>query len=86
MMEKGNVEYKSTKEKRFAEAYDTYADNVYRACLYLMKEKEKAEHVMEEVFIEFYDCFEEIPTKYWNAYLLHMVQERVAEEKAGDQM
>ena len=80
------MRYKSTKEKRFAEAYDTCADNVYRACLYLLREKEQAEHVMEEVFIEFYDCFEEIPTKYWNAYLLHMVQERVAEEKAGDQV
>lgn len=72
-----NMEYRSEKERKFEIVYRSYADDVYRACLYLTKDQKVAQDIAEQVFIEFYDSFETIKEKYMLAYLIRMVKDSV---------
>lgn len=40
----------SLQEKQFTEAYNTYADAIYRYCYYRVSDREKAEDYMQEAF------------------------------------
>ena len=51
------MEYRSEKERKFEIVYRSYADDVYRACLYLTKDQKVAQDIAEQVFIEFYDSW-----------------------------
>ncbi len=64
------MKYSTRKERRFKKVYEMCADEVYRVCLYFMRDEKEAQRIAEQAFVEFYDEFEDIDPKYWKAYLV----------------
>ena len=50
----------SEKMKKFKKIFDSHAINVYRICLYILRDEEKAEEIAETVFVNFYEHMEEV--------------------------
>ena len=50
----------SEKMKKFKKIFDSHAINVYRICLYILRDEEKAEEIAETVFVDFYEHMEEV--------------------------
>ena len=50
----------SEKMKKFKKIFDSHALNVYRVCLYILRDEEKAEEIAENVFVNFYEHMEEV--------------------------
>ena len=65
---------KSDKMKKFKEIFDSHALNVYRVCLYILRDEEKAEEIAETVFVNFYEHMEEVRPEMVLAHL--MVEDR----------
>lgn len=62
----------SEKMKKFKKIFDSHAINVYRICLYILRDEEKAEEIAETVFVDFYEHMEEVSPEM---VLTHLVIE-----------
>ena len=60
----------SEKMKKFKEIFDSHALNVYRVCLYILRDEEKAEEIAETVFVNFYEHMEEVRPEMVLAHLV----------------
>ena len=60
----------SEKMKKFKKIFDSHAINVYRICLYILRDEEKAEEIAETVFVDFYEHMEEVRPKMVLAHLM----------------
>ncbi len=47
-----NMDLKESFEQQFIDAYDLYAEAIYRHCLFRLYSKEKAEEMMQEAFMK----------------------------------
>ena len=54
------VEYMSEKMKKFDVVYNSHVESIYKVCLYILGDEEKAEKVTEATFIKFYEHMEEV--------------------------
>ena len=61
---------RSDKMKKFKEIFDSHALNVYRVCLYILRDEEKAEEIAENVFVNFYEHMEEVRPEMVLAHLV----------------
>ena len=62
----------SEKMKKFKKIFDSHAINVYRICLYILRDEEKAEEIAKTVFVDFYEHMEEVSPEM---VLTHLVIE-----------
>ena len=60
----------SEKMKKFKKIFDSHALNVYRVCLYILRDEEKAEEIAETVFVNFYEHMEEVRPEMVLAHLV----------------
>ena len=60
----------SEKMKKFKKIFDSHAINVYRICLYILRDEEKAEEIAETVFVNFYEHMEEVRPEMVLAHLV----------------
>ena len=67
----------SDKEKCFTKAYDLYSNIVYRICIHFLKNEEKACDMMQKVFLEFYQVFDEIDPDIHRVYLISKTKRMV---------
>lgn len=65
------MNHRVTKEEKFKGIYQTYADDIYRVCIYLVKDKELAKDIMQQAFLDFYKKFENVTEDCVFAYLVH---------------
>lgn len=61
---------KVIKWERYEQIYRTYANDVYKVCLYYSQDKQKASDDTERVFVEFYDEFEDVESDQFFALLI----------------
>lgn len=71
----------TTKEKKFESVYKSYADDIYRFCLYCTKDKRKAVNIAQQVFFDFYQIFEEVEPEYRLKYLLYEAKKLLDESQ-----
>lgn len=64
------VEHKTTKEEEFDVLYQSYVGDIYKVCLYLTKNEEQAEEIVQRTFVKFYDYFENVSPDFVLAYLV----------------
>ncbi len=64
------MKYLSEKEERFDSIYRSYADDVFRVCLYFAKDYDVAQDLAQQTFINFYDHFESVKIENVHAYLM----------------
>lgn len=64
------MKHKTTKEEKFEVVYQSYADEVYRVCLWFTRDEEKAQEIAQQTFVNFYEYFEEVSPECWLAYLV----------------
>lgn len=65
------VKYRSKTEEKFDAIYKAYADDIYRVCLCYVKDKDAAQELTIQTFLEFYDYFEDVTQELVRAYLVH---------------
>ena len=68
------MKHKSEKDERFDSIYRTYAEDVYRACLYLSRNEDLAQEVTQQAFVNFYERFEKTKPECVKAYLIRAAQ------------
>lgn len=66
------MKYKSIKEEKFSKIYQDYSDDVYRICVYLVKDKKLALEVMQQTFVDFYEFFENVAPESILSYLINI--------------
>ena len=64
------MEHKTQKEEMFNTVYKSYATDIYRVCLHLTEDEEKAQEIMQQVFVNFYNRSENVDLDYAFAYLV----------------
>lgn len=64
------MKHKSTKEESFDSIYESYAVDVYHACLYLTSDESLAEEMTQQAFVNFYESKEEVKPECVRAYLI----------------
>lgn len=62
------------REKLYEEVYASCADDVYKICFYYSRDEEKAKDIAQQAFINFYDIFDKVESKYMLAYLVREVK------------
>lgn len=71
--------YNLTKrEKQYEEVYATYADDVYKICIYYLKDEEKAKEIATQALINFYEIFDRVDSKYILGFLVREVKRLLA--------
>ena len=70
-----NVKYRSAKEEEFEKIYLAYARDIYKVCVYLIRDKDLAAKAAQETFVSFYDSFEKIEPQYCFAHLVNTARE-----------
>lgn len=68
-MKRDNV---TTREKKYEVVYKSYADDIYRLCLYFSKEEKQAANITQQVFIKFYKIYDKV---HPDCILGHLVRE-----------
>lgn len=66
---------RTTREKKYEIVYESYADDIYRLCLYCLKDKEQAADITQQVFLNFYKFFNEVNPDYMLGYLVREAKE-----------
>lgn len=74
-MRKENV---TTREKEFENVYQSYANDIYRLCLYYLKDENQAKDIAIQVFLNFYKIFDEVNPDYRLGYLVREAKELLA--------
>lgn len=64
------MEHKTQKEEMFNTVYKSYATDIYRVCLHLTEDEERAQEIMQQVFVNFYNRSENVDLDYAFAYLV----------------
>lgn len=80
-MKKDNV---TTREKLYEEVYASYANDVYKICIYYSKDEEKAKDIVQQAFFNFYEIFDRVDSKYILGYLVREVK-RLLSSSQGHQ-
>ena len=69
------VKYMTEKEKRFDRIYRLYANDIYKICLYLVKDEKIAEDIFQQTFFECYKNLEYYESEFGLAHLIRMAQQ-----------
>ncbi len=64
------MSFKLTKEENLERIYRAYAKDVYHACLYLAKDKDLAEEMTQQAFLNFYEKAADVKPECERAYLI----------------
>lgn len=67
-------------KKRYEGIYRRYANDVYKVCLYYIKEEEQAKDIVEQAFRSLYEHIEEVNPDYILGYLINEVKSVVQNE------
>lgn len=68
--------------QQYEEVFQQYADDVYRACVFHLNDKEKAKNMVEQVFLKLYQNADQVCADYMLGYLLSEVR-RLTQEELG---
>lgn len=68
------VEHRKTKEEKFGALYQSYIKDIYKVCLHLTKDEEQAQEIAKQIFMNFYDHFENVSSECVFAYLVNMAK------------
>lgn len=71
----------SKKMKKFKGIFDSCALDVYRACLYVLRDEGIAEEVAETVFVNFYEHMEEVRPEMVHTHLVLAARDMSYERK-----
>lgn len=71
------VKYRSKKEEKFDAIYRAYADDIYRVCVYFVKDEDVAQEIAQRTFVDFYEHFENVNPDYMFAYLVRTAKDLV---------
>ena len=67
--------YNLTKrEKQYEEVYATYADDVYKICIYYLKDEEKAKEIATQALVNFYEIFDKVDSRYILGFLVREIK------------
>lgn len=66
-------------EKKCAEVYKRYADDVYKVCIFYLRDEKKAKDFSVQAFQKLYEHFDEVEPKYMLGYLIHEVKSMIQE-------
>lgn len=69
------MRYRSTKQEKFDSIYRSYSNDIYRVCLYLLKNEQLAQEIMQQTFLICYDDFENVASDCVFAYLVCTAKE-----------
>lgn len=58
------------KIKQFENIYKTFANDIYKVSLYILKGEKKAQKITEQVFLELYEEFDSMDSNHIFAYLV----------------
>ena len=61
-------------KKQYEEIYRRYANDVYKVCLYYLKDEEQAKDVVEQAFRSLYEHINEVNPDYILGYLINKVK------------
>ena len=50
----------TNREKKYEVVYKTYADDIYKICLYYLKDTNHASDITQQIFLNFYEIFDEV--------------------------
>lgn len=74
MQEDSIVNSKNQLDEKFSSIYQAYAHDVYRVCLYYVKDEHAAFELAQQAFVKFYERYEDISETNVKAYLLTSVK------------
>lgn len=63
-----------TKDEIFDSIYESYALDVYHACLHLTKNDDLAQEMTQQAFVKFFECYETNNPKCVKAYLIRIAR------------
>lgn len=79
------MDYEQTgKEKRYESVYRTWADDIYKICLYYTKDKKKASDITLQTFLNCYKRFYEVDSNHIFAYLVREAKGLIAADESGE--
>lgn len=67
----------STKEEIFDSIYRSYVDDIYRVCLYFVKDAYLAQDITQQTFLNFYEHFENVKPEFMRAYLIRTAKNMI---------
>lgn len=72
------------KQKKFEKIYKSYANEIYKVCLYYSKNEIKAQDITEQVFLDYYRKIEEIDSNHIFAYLVQQAKRLSTEDNVHE--
>ena len=64
----------TTREKKFEVVYNSHVNDVYKVCLFYLKDEDKAADITQQAFFNFYKTFEKVHPDYTLAFLVREVK------------
>lgn len=75
------MEYRSTKEEIIDKIYHMYADDLYKACLYLTQDEKQAQDIMLQTLLEVYKQIDETNMECTLEYLIYKARRLASGQK-----
>lgn len=69
----------SAAKAQFLDAYDQYADEIYRFCLFKVSDPERAQDFAQDVFTRYWQSMREEPVAYPRALLYTIARNRITD-------
>ena len=69
------------KQEKYKKIYKSYVDDIYKICLYFLKDEKKAKDTTGQVFVEFYKEFDEVDSDHIFAHLVHKAKRLSSDEQ-----
>lgn len=71
----------TAREKKFKAVYKSYVNDVYKICLYYLKDEKEAANITQQVFFNFYKIYEEVHPDYILGFLVRGVKQLLPDSR-----
>lgn len=75
------MKYRTAKEEKFDSIYRSYSNDIYKVCLYLVKDRELAQDIMQQTFFDLYKNLENVSEDCMFAYLVYTAKNMACNNK-----